>query len=121
MYKCSYRTNYLVLLSYYLCHYVNIYTQVKFQNETLRARLKEKETYEKVLLQQISKAEEKYSDLNLKYENLKTLCDSKEIQDQLDSMQRKMVDVKSVFGCIDEIKIKLIQEVITTYLTTVNV
>ena len=119
MYGCSYRTNYLVIL-YYLCHYVNIYTQVKSQNEKLRARLNEKEAYEKVLQKQISKAEEKYSDLNLKYENLKTLSDSKEMQDQLDSMQRKMVDVKSVFGCIDEIKIKLIQEVITMYLTTVN-
>ena len=100
---------------------MKIYTQVKSQNEKLRARLKEKETYEKVLQKQISKAEEKYSDLNLKYENLKTSCDSKEMQDQLDSIQRKMVDVKSVFECIDEIKIKLIQEVITMYLTTVNI
>ena len=93
-----------------------MYTQIRSENDKLRARLKERETYEKVLQQQISKAEEKYSDLNLKYENLKMISNVKEMEHQFSRMQRKMTDVKSSFRCIDAIKIKYIEEVITSYI-----
>ena len=99
--------------------YLNIYSQIKSQNYNLRARLKERETYEKVLQQQISKAEEKYSDLNLKYENLKMVSNVKQMEHQFSRMLRKIADVKSAFGCIDLIKIKYIEEVITLYIKCV--
>ena len=38
---------------------------------------------------------------------------AKEVEDQLSSMQRKMISVKSSFGSIDVIKIKYIEEVAT--------
>ena len=96
--------------------YLNIYIQVKSQNGKLRDQLKEKETYQKALQQQVSKAEEKYSDLNLKYENLKMVSNAKEVEDQFSRTQRKMADVKSAFGCINAIKIKYTEEVITMYI-----
>ena len=88
-----------------------ICTQVKSQNEKLRAQLKEKEIYEKVLQQQISKAEEKYSEVNSKFEKLKMFSNIKEMENQLSDVLRKMVDVKSAFGYIDIVKMKYIKEV----------
>ena len=67
--------------------------------------------YEKVLQQQISKAEEKYSEVISKFEKLKMFSNIKEMENQLSDVQRKMVDVKSAFGYIDVIKIKYIEEV----------
>ena len=45
------------------------------------------------------------------YEKLKMLSNTKEVEDQLSSMLRKMVDVKFAFGSIDVIKIKYIEQV----------
>ena len=38
------------------------------------------------------------------------LPDAKEVEDQLSSMQRKIINVKSAFGSVD-VKIKYIEEV----------
>ena len=110
-----------ITISNGLCYVLicSVCTQVRSQNEQLQAQLKEKETHEKVLQQEISKAEEKYLDLNVKYENLKIFSVTKEMEDQISSLQRKMVDVKSTFECIDVIKIKHTTEelkVINTYI-----
>ena len=67
--------------------------------------------YEKVLQQQTNKAEEKYSEVNSKFEKLKMLSNIKEMENQLSDVQRKMLDVKSAFVYIDVIKIKYIEEV----------
>ena len=44
------------------------------------------------------------------------VSNAKEMEDQFSRMQRKMAGVKSAFGCIDAIKIKYIEEVITIYI-----
>ena len=89
-----------------------IYIQVNSQNAELQTQLKEKETYEKALQQQISKTEEKYSEVNEMYEKLKMVSNAKEVEDQLCITQRKMANVKAEFGFIDVIKIKYIEEVV---------
>ena len=38
---------------------------------------------------------------------------AKEVEDELSSLQRKVINVKSSFGSIDTIKIKYIEEVAT--------
>ena len=87
--------------------------QVNLQNEELRTQLKESKTYEKALQEQISKAEEKYLDLYQTHEKLKVFSNGEEMETQLNSIQSKMVDVKSAFGCIDIIKIQSVKEVKT--------
>jgi len=86
---------------------------VNAQKEELRTQLKESKTYEKALQEQINKAKDKYLDLYQAHEKLKMYSNSEEIESQLNIMQRKMVDVKSAFGCIDIIKIQCIEEVKT--------
>jgi len=86
---------------------------VNAQNERLRTQLKESKTYEKALQEQINRAEDKYLDLYQTHEKLKMFSNSEEMEAQLSIMQRKMVDVKFVFGCIDIIKIQCIEEVKT--------
>ena len=81
------------------------------QNEELRTQLKESKAFEKALQQQISTAEEKFLEVNQQYEKLKVFSNAKEVEDQLSSMQRKMINVKSSFGNIDVMKIKYTEEV----------
>ena len=71
----------------------------------------ESKKFEKSLQEQISKAEEKYLDLNQRYEKVKELSDVEEMEAHLSSLRRRMVDVKAAFGCIDVIKIQCIEEV----------
>ena len=54
----------------------------------LRTQLKESKNYEKILQEQITKMEEKY-------EKLKMFSNGEEIEAELTSAQRKIVDVKS--------------------------
>ena len=75
------------------------------------SELKECKTYEKALELQISKTEEKYSSLNEMYEKLKVLSNAKWVEDELISMQRKLVCVKSGFQCLDVIKLKYTEKV----------
>ena len=71
--------------------------QVNSQNQVLRTQLKESKNYEKVLQEQVTKVEEKY-------DKLKMFSNGEEIEAELTSTQRKIVDVKSAFECIDAIK-----------------
>lgn len=71
--------------------------------------------YEKGLQQQIDKAKEEYSDLYQTYEKLKIASSYEEMQDLLDTIQRKMADVKDAFGSINVIKTQYIEEVRTLY------
>jgi len=86
---------------------------VNAQKEELQTQLKESKTYEKALQEQIKRAEDKYLELYQTHEKLKMFPNSEEMESQLNTMQRKMVDVKSAFGCIDIIKIQRIEEVKT--------
>ena len=86
------------------------------QNEVLQTQLKESKTYEKALQQQISKAEEKYLEVNEMYEKLEMFCNAKQVEDQLSSMQRKLNDIKSNFGYVDVIKMKYIEEVMLIHI-----
>ena len=74
-----------------------------------------------VLQQQISKAEEKYSEVNSKFEKLKMFSNIKEMENQLSDVQRKMADVKSAFGYIDVIKMKCIEEVKNIHIVVSNI
>ena len=71
----------------------------------------ESKKFENALQEQISKAEEKYLDLHQMYEKVKLLSDGEEMEAQLSSLQKRMINVKSAFGCIDVIKTQCIEEV----------
>ena len=98
-----------------------MYMQVNSQNEELRIQLNERKSHEKVLKQQISKAEEKYLNLYEVHEKLKKFSNAKEMEDQLSSMQRKMTNVKCSFGSIDAIKIRCIEKVYFIYIILITV
>ena len=60
--------------------------------------------------QQITTVEEKYLQVNQQLGKLKMFSNAKEMEDQLSSMQRKIINVKSAIGSVD-VKIKYIEEV----------
>ena len=86
---------------------------MRFQNEGLQMQLKESKTHEKFLQQEVTKAKEKYADLNQMYEKLKPFFNFKEVENQLDVMQRNIINVKHAFRTIDVLKIKCNEEVRT--------
>ena len=88
-----------------------IQIQVYGQNEELRTQLKESKRTESFLQEQISKAEQKLSDLQISYDELRMLTSGEEIKTQLDAMQNKMQDVQSDFGSIDVIKMHYTKKV----------
>ena len=90
---------------------------MSFQNEGLRTQLMESKTHEKLLQQEITKEKEKYADLNQMYEKLKTFSNFKEVEIELDSMQRNIINVKHAFRTIEVLKIKYNEEV-RTYICT---
>ena len=94
--------------------YVYIYDNYS-QNENLRNQLRESERNEKILLEQVNKAEQKLSVLHENYEKLKAVCSSEDIEIQLSTMKRKFYDVKSKFGSIGVIKMHYTKEVQTCY------
>ena len=85
--------------------------QVYGQNEQLRTQLKESKRNESFLQEQISKAEQKLSDLQISNDELRMLTSGEEIKTQLGVTQRKMEDVKSDFGIINVIKMLYTEEV----------
>ena len=93
----------------YIHHCIQI--QVYGQNEELKTQLKESKRSENFLQEQISKAEQKLSDLQISYDELRMLSSGEEIKTQLGVMQRKMEDVKSDFASIDVIKMYYTKEV----------
>ena len=74
----------------------------------MRTQLKECRTFEKASQEQRIKAEEKYKEL---YEKVKILPSGEEVE----AMQRKMVDVKVAFESIDVLKEQSIKKVKTVY------
>ena len=88
-----------------------MYTQVYAQNEELRTQLKESKRNENFLQEQISKAEQKLSDLHASYDELQMFTSGKEMKTQLSVTQRKMQDVKSEFSSIDVIKMHYAEKV----------
>ena len=93
--------------------YISTYNDyyVYSQNEKLRNQLRESKRNEKVLLEQVNKAEQKLSALHENYEKLKAVCGSEEIESQLSTTKRKFNDVKSKFGSIGVIKMHYTKEV----------
>ena len=85
--------------------------QVYGQNEELRTQLKESKKSESFLQERISKAEQKLSDLQISYDELRMFTSGEEIKTELDVLQRKMQDVKSDYGSIGVIKMHYTKEV----------
>ena len=85
----------------YVYQCTSILTQVYAQNDQLRTQLEQSKRIEKLLREQINKAEQKVSDLLERYDKQNT---GEDIESQLKMMQRKMLDVKNEFGSIDVIK-----------------
>ena len=96
-------------ISTYVHHCIQ--TQVFAQNEELRTQLKGSKRNENFLQEQISKAEQKLSDLHASYDELQMLTSGEEMKSQLSFMQRKMQDVKSEFCSIDVIKMHYAEKV----------
>ena len=96
-----------------------IQIQVYGHNEELRTQLKESKRNENFLREQISKAEQKLSDLQISNDELRMLTSGEEIKTQLGVTQRKIEDVKSNFGSIDVIKMHYTKEVMfSVYIRT---
>ena len=93
----------------YVHHCIQI--QVYGQNEELKTQLKESKRNESFLQEQISKAQQKLSDLQISYDELRMLSSGEEIKTQFGVIQRKMEDVKSDFASIDVIKMHYTKEV----------
>ena len=77
----------------------------------MRTQLKESKSFENILQEQISQAKEKYKGLYEEYEKVKVLSSGEEVEAELRSLQRKMVDVKDAFGSIDVLKLQFIEKV----------
>ena len=87
-------------------------SQVYAQNDELRTQLEESKRIENLLQEQISKAEQKVSDLHEKY---KKQSRDEEIETQLKILERQIADVKSEFDKIDVIKLHRTEKVPIIY------
>ena len=96
-------------ISAYVHHCIQ--TQVYAQNEELRTQLEGSKRNENLLQEQISKAEQKLSDLHASYDDLQMLTSGEEMKTQLSVVQRKMQDVKNEFSSIDIIKMHYAEKV----------
>ena len=96
-------------ISTYVHHCIQ--TQVYAQNEELRTQLEGSKRNENFLQEQISKAEQKLSDLHASYDELQMLTNGEEIKTQLSVTQTKVQDLKSEFSSIDVIKMHYAEEV----------
>ena len=97
-------------ISTYVYHCIQ--THVYAQNEELRTQLEGSKRNENFLQEQISKAEQKLSDLHRSYDELQMLTSGEEMKTQLSVMQRKVQDVKSEFSSIDVINMQYAEKVI---------
>ena len=92
---------------------VTLSLQVRSQKDHLVLKLKETETYNKFLKQQLDKEQQKYSTLLKQYEEVKSSFGADDIQKEIHNLEGSVDEIQAIIDKIELLKMQFTEMVCT--------